>query len=34
VIGLKNHGVTITGRSMDEILERIDGKLIPQVPMA
>ncbi|MCM8745884.1 class II aldolase/adducin family protein [Thermomicrobium sp. CFH 73360] len=34
VIGLKNHGVTITGRSMDEILERIEGKLIPQVPMS
>lgn len=34
VIGLKNHGVTITGRSMDEILDRIDGKLISQVPMS
>jgi ribulose-5-phosphate 4-epimerase/fuculose-1-phosphate aldolase len=33
VIGLKNHGVTITGSSMDEIFERIDGKIIPQVPM-
>lgn len=34
VIGLKNHGVTITGTSMDEIFERIDGKIIPQVPMS
>lgn len=34
VIGLKNHGVTITGRSMDEIFERIEGKIIPQVPMS
>jgi len=34
VVGLKNHGLTITGRSVDDILERIDGKLIPQVPMS
>ncbi len=34
IIGLKNHGVTITGTSMDEIFERIDGKIIPQVPMS
>ncbi len=34
VVGLKNHGLTITGRSIDDILERIDGKLIPQVPMS
>ncbi|MGA7672113.1 MAG: class II aldolase/adducin family protein [Nitrolancea sp.] len=34
VIGLKNHGVTITGPSMDEIFERIEGKIIPQVPMS
>ena len=33
VIGLKNHGLTITGPSLDEIFERIDGKLIRQVPM-
>jgi ribulose-5-phosphate 4-epimerase/fuculose-1-phosphate aldolase len=33
VIGLKNHGLTITGRSLEEILERIDGRLLPQVPM-
>ncbi len=34
VIGLKNHGLTITGRSIPEIFERIDGHIVPQVPMA
>jgi len=34
VVGLKNHGLTITGRSVDDILERIDGRLLPQVPMS
>ncbi len=34
IIGLKNHGVTITGTSMDEIFERIEGKIIPHVPMS
>ncbi len=34
VIGLKNHGVTITGRSMREILERVEGKMSPHVPMS
>ncbi|WP_026700805.1 class II aldolase/adducin family protein [Salibacterium aidingense] len=33
VIGLKNHGLTITGTDLDDIFERIDGKIIPQVPM-
>jgi ribulose-5-phosphate 4-epimerase/fuculose-1-phosphate aldolase len=33
VIGLKNHGLTITGRSLDDIFERITGRLLPQVPM-
>lgn len=33
VIGLKNHGLTITGRSLDDIFERIEGHVIPQVPM-
>ncbi len=33
VIGLKNHGVTITGHSLTEIFNRIDGKLINDVPM-
>jgi ribulose-5-phosphate 4-epimerase/fuculose-1-phosphate aldolase len=34
VIGLKNHGLTITGRSIPEIFARIDGMIVPQVPMA
>jgi ribulose-5-phosphate 4-epimerase/fuculose-1-phosphate aldolase len=34
VIGLKNHGLTITGRSIKEIFERIDGMIVPQVPMS
>jgi ribulose-5-phosphate 4-epimerase/fuculose-1-phosphate aldolase len=34
VIGLKNHGLTITGLSLDEIFDRIDGKIVPQVPMS
>jgi len=33
VVGLKNHGLTITGHSLQEILERIEGRLIRQVPM-
>lgn len=34
VVGLKNHGLTITGRSLDEILERIEGRLLRTVPMS
>jgi ribulose-5-phosphate 4-epimerase/fuculose-1-phosphate aldolase len=32
IVGLKNHGVTITGPSLDDIFTRIDGKLLPRVP--
>lgn len=34
VIGLKNHGLTITGHSIAEIFARIDGMIVPQVPMS
>ena len=34
VIGLKNHGLTITGTDLEDIFERIEGKIIPQVPMS
>lgn len=34
VVGLKNHGITITGRDLDDIFERIEGRIIPQVPMS
>jgi ribulose-5-phosphate 4-epimerase/fuculose-1-phosphate aldolase len=33
VVGLKNHGLTITGRSLEDIFDRVEGRLIPQVPM-
>ncbi|MER3482784.1 MAG: ribulose phosphate epimerase [Meiothermus sp.] len=34
VVGLKNHGLTITGRSLEDILRRIEGRLLRQVPMS
>jgi ribulose-5-phosphate 4-epimerase/fuculose-1-phosphate aldolase len=34
VIGLRNHGLTITGHSLEEIFERVDGKILRQVPMS
>lgn len=34
VVGLKNHGLTITGHSLRDIFARIEGKIIPQVPMS
>lgn len=33
IIGLKNHGLTITGPDLDDIFERIEGRILPQVPM-
>jgi ribulose-5-phosphate 4-epimerase/fuculose-1-phosphate aldolase len=34
IIGLKNHGLTITGTSISDILERVLDKIVTQVPMA
>jgi ribulose-5-phosphate 4-epimerase/fuculose-1-phosphate aldolase len=34
VVGLKNHGLTIVGRSMDEIFQRVEGELYQPVPMS
>jgi ribulose-5-phosphate 4-epimerase/fuculose-1-phosphate aldolase len=34
VVGLKNHGLTITGRSLEEIFDRIEGRLQQYVPMS
>jgi ribulose-5-phosphate 4-epimerase/fuculose-1-phosphate aldolase len=34
IIGLRNHGITATGASLEEILGRIAPKLLLQVPMA
>lgn len=33
IIGLKNHGLTITGPSLEEIFFRIEEKLVKEVPM-
>jgi ribulose-5-phosphate 4-epimerase/fuculose-1-phosphate aldolase len=33
VIGLKNHGITVTGRSMRDIFERIDARVLHPVSM-
>ncbi|MBT9259958.1 MAG: class II aldolase/adducin family protein [Clostridiales bacterium] len=33
IIGLRNHGMTITGPSLEEIFSRIEGKVRTQVPM-
>jgi hypothetical protein len=33
VVGLKNHGLTITGITLDDIFDRIRGKLRTEVPM-
>jgi ribulose-5-phosphate 4-epimerase/fuculose-1-phosphate aldolase len=33
VVGQRNHGLTITGPSLDEIFARIDGRIVRKVPM-
>jgi hypothetical protein len=33
VIGLKNHGLTITGPSLSDIFDRVRGRLLVEVPM-
>jgi ribulose-5-phosphate 4-epimerase/fuculose-1-phosphate aldolase len=33
VIGLRNHGLTVTGQDLQDIIDRIDGRLLPTVPM-
>jgi ribulose-5-phosphate 4-epimerase/fuculose-1-phosphate aldolase len=34
VVGLKNHGLTITGESLEEIFDRVEGRLLQYVPMS
>jgi len=34
VIGLRNHGITVTGESLTEILDRIEPKVLRQIPMS
>ena len=33
IVGLRNHGITATGTSLTEILDRIESKVMRQVPM-
>jgi ribulose-5-phosphate 4-epimerase/fuculose-1-phosphate aldolase len=33
VVGLRNHGLTITGHSLDEIFDRVGAHIVPRVPM-
>lgn len=34
VVGLKNHGLTITGESLEDIFERVEDRLLQYVPMS
>jgi ribulose-5-phosphate 4-epimerase/fuculose-1-phosphate aldolase len=34
VVGLRNHGLTITGLSLDEIFDRVGDDIVPRVPMS
>jgi hypothetical protein len=34
IIGLKNHGLTITGSDLDEIFERVEPHIQRHVPMS
>ncbi len=34
IIGLKNHGLTITGETLEEILERVEPHILRHIPMA
>ncbi len=33
IVGLRNHGLTITGPSLDEIFARVGSSIVPRVPM-
>jgi hypothetical protein len=33
VVGLRNHGLTITGHSLDDIFDRVGASIVPRVPM-
>jgi hypothetical protein len=34
IVGLRNHGITVTGPALGEILDRIEPRIVRQVPMA
>jgi Class II Aldolase and Adducin N-terminal domain len=33
IVGLRNHGITVTGPSLDEILDRIEPNVLREIPM-
>jgi len=34
VVGLRNHGLTITGPNLADILDRTEDRILPRVPMS
>ena len=34
VVGLRNHGITVTGPSLEEILDRIEPRVLREIPMS
>jgi ribulose-5-phosphate 4-epimerase/fuculose-1-phosphate aldolase len=34
IVGLRNHGLTITGHSLDDIFDRVGDHIVPRVPMS
>ena len=34
IVGLRNHGITVTGPSLDEILDRIEPNVLREIPMS
>ena len=34
IVGLRNHGLTITGSSLEEIFDRVGDRILPRVPMS
>jgi ribulose-5-phosphate 4-epimerase/fuculose-1-phosphate aldolase len=34
VVGLRNHGLTVTGPSLEEILDRIEPRVLREIPMS
>jgi Class II Aldolase and Adducin N-terminal domain len=33
IVGLRNHGITVTGPSLEEILDRIEPRVLAEIPM-
>ncbi len=34
IVGLRNHGITVTGPSLEEILDRIEPRVLAEIPMS